>query len=495
MKINYFVIIIFISITLKISGQVQNASVDTSGAYQKKMERQKKRFDLIKSITYGGYEFIKPGNLRNGYSLKNDLWAGPTIDINGMFNFGFQQGYLTKQDSGKTINVKGYRMAGGFNFLMPILKYKSFNIVPQLGIGIYGNTALDPQKEYTNKSGTGAGFGFNLNLGVNAIIGPVKVCAKVYGGAGYAQNVSVFNFANITPALSISFSPQEFLMNPKIFSYKGMAVWRENYKSKTNTSFETKSEGNYDVTYEKTTTKETWDNVGGEKSTNISDVRPFLFIGPRVQTNLLNFDKGNFFPSIGANIGLRCGTFFINGIYDAGDFYFKKPEKNYDEKMGRLDGYFQNSKRYGVELGLDLVTYFKKKDFIDQSSFATRTSYFAIILKGGYFMQKNGVANFISDTANATLDHYFKKSGVLNSSETDVRQTPAQTNCFSLGVTASLGAIAFNYDYYWFQKNKPLSHSEFTLSYHYPIIRLFKAAYVFSKEYKYNRVKRQNIKK
>lgn len=298
-------------------------------------------------------------------------------------------------------------------------------------------------------------------------------------------------------------STQDFLLNPTIFSHTGMRQWRENYKSKTNISISKTTEnlGN-GISVEKTTTTRTttstWDEMQGiQTAAEIKDVRPFFFIGPRIQTNFRRLGDYALVPVYGLNAGFRCGTFYINGIFDKGDIYFREPYKR-NEKSGntnvnearrtRLDGYFTNSTRFGGEIGLDLITHFIRSGFVDQASFATKTSYYGFIIKVGYFQQNYGALTFFSDKAGAALDEYVISQGTnTQATYNDARLAPSSIKSYSVGATFSVGSIAFNYDFYYFKNNRPLSHNEFSISYHYPIIRLFKAANVFTKENRYKK--------
>lgn len=458
--------------------------------------------DIITSMTMVGLEAIAPTDLRYGQKLRNDYWMGPSVDLFGFINLGFQQGYYVKPDSGSTLYQRGRRYAFNLNLPMPVFRNRTFNLMPQIGLGLYSHEGTDP---YHAESGSGdGGFGFSLNAGLQVLLGPVKLGAKIYGQAGFNNPGSIFKGFTGVPAFSIGIRPVRNLLNPRVFSHRGMATWRENYRRSTSTHTETKEiyRDNFGNSLEQTTKttviKETWDQLYGEKDAQILDVQPFFFAGPRIQSSIVNMDQSPF-PSAGLMAGWRIGTLYLAGYYDQGNFYFKEEWKRPDpadpsnlkqNRIGRMDGCFKNSRRWGLEGGLELVTYFVKSQFVNQSSFIGRTSYYGLLLRGGYVRQKMGSLSFNSPDGAATLDQYLATpdyEGLKN----DVRKTPAEVSGANFGFSTTIGAAALNMDYFYFGKNKVLSHWEFSLSYHYPLARLLKSTYVLARQYQLNKKQRK----
>jgi hypothetical protein len=449
------------------------------------------RADLIKEWVFLGYEVSRPTKTMHDYSIVNGYFAGPSVDLLGIMNLNIQRGYFEKPDTNSTLYIKAYRYSANFNGPIPVFKFRNLNIVPFIGVGVYGHKAVDP---YTSDSGMGdEGFGFSANGGVSVIFGPIKLSGKCYAEAGYNPKGSIWKGAKIVPAISLTFAPSKIFLNPQNFSYRGMATWRENYKKDTRTS--TKSTTEYDSGVEITTTttttsvSETWDQVYGEKGASISDTQPFLFIGPRVGTSFLHFSKDKPLTTVGATLGFRYGTFYMAGNYDKGDFYFREPYERKDDgtasiterRAPRLDGFVTNSSRMGGEIGFDLVTFFVKSQFLDKSAFASKTSYYSLMVRFGYNRTTLGELEFNNDSASVFLDQYFLETGELQSKNTDVRMTDKTAEAYNIGMSGGVGAFVFNWDFYMHKNQKSLNHPEFTISYNFPIARLVKSIGMFAK--------------
>lgn len=442
------------------------------------------RLDFIKPLTFAGFDFAIPQNLRHGFEAQGGYFSGPSFDFWGMGHFSMLTGYFTKTDTSGVQRVRGQRFSGVMMIPFPVFKSHHLNIVPYVGIGVFSSKGSDPKIE---SSGDGGVFGFSLTPGVNTVIGPLKIGISYSLEGGYAQKGSIFKGLNAIPTLSIGLSTQSLIFNPTIFSHTGMRQWTENYRTTSRT------ESKIDITghrYSETTTTSSWDVMRGEQtSKQIKDIQPFFFIGPRIQTNFMHINTEAFVPTMGLMSGFRSGTFYMSAMIDRGSFYVKEPFKRdesttiYDYRE-RLDGYMENSYRVGGEIGLDLVTYFIKKGFESKSSFLNKTSFYAIIPRVGYYNQHNGNLVFYSDSASVAMDNYLAANGSVN----DIRLAPKNINCLGLGGTVTFGAIAFNYDFYAYKKYKTLNHYEFSFSYHLPIIRVFKAVNVF---FKANKLKRQ----
>jgi hypothetical protein len=508
MKTIYYTMLALMLTSINTQAQtttVQDADKNKQEKKEPKKDEAEERFKRIKSWTFAGFDVVVPQNLKYGYTVKQGYWAGPSGDLFGFAHYSILTGYFTKQDSGRTINVKGQRFAFSGNIPFPLFKSRHLNVIPYLGIGGFSNKGSDP---YIKSSGDGGGFGFTLNPGISVIVGPVKVGVSYSLDGGFAQKGSIIKGLNRIPTLSIGFSTQDLILNPTIFSHTGMKRWIENYRSSTTTTYTTKREHiggtTYaDVTYKTTKRESSWDEMRGVKtSAQIRDVRPFFFIGPRAQTNFMHINTSSIVPTYGVMSGFRCGTFYISAMYDKGNFYFKEPFKR-KETAGsndvkelskvRLDGYFNNSTRYGGEVGLDLVTYFIRSGFESQASFTKKTSYFGAIARIGYYKQTNGDVNFISDSGSVALNKYTATLGGASTTN-DVRLAPKSVESIAFGATVSFGAVAFNYDYYTYKNYKALAHSEFSLSYHLPIIRVVKAMNVYTKIHKRKKQERKLAK-
>ncbi|MBC7411874.1 MAG: hypothetical protein H7331_05405 [Bacteroidia bacterium] len=455
------------------------------------------RASIAKKMVYGGYEIIQPTNLRLGYTLHNNYMAGPTLEF-GYMSLNFAQGYCTYNDSDGTKIINTTRYGASFQLPLPLLKLKKINLVPTFGIGIFGQSGANEALAKGNIGGSG--FSLSVNGSLSALLGPIKLGVKLYAGAGYAPSHSVMKAIGIIPAISIGFSPQEFLMQPKLFSHRGMAQWTANFKSKTTTTVnkETINLGSgvsYDEITTKTETKSTWDVVTGEQSSSIKDVQPYFFIAPRACTNLFNYEKGYLVPNYGASIGFMVGALYIAGTYDRGNIAFKEPSKDtyFTKKVyhnTRLNGYLANSSRYGGELGLDLIHYFTFKNYITKTSQMDKaTSYYTLLVKGGYFIQNNGSVHFNNDSGLVVLNKYITKYNT--GKEYNVLNAGNNQKCILVGGALGIGSFVANYSYYWFTKSKVLSHGEFSLQYNIPIIRAINAMRMYGKSKRYDRSQRK----
>ncbi len=437
--------------------------------------------EFLKQFNFMVYEFIQQNKFRNGYGVKNLYWSGPMIEFMGRFNLSVLRGSYTKMISGKIYNSTGYRFGFGFDAPFPLFTKRGFNIIPSIGMGFAGQYGVDPNVPENPNFNFDVGLLAHLNAGVSVVVGPVKLGVKYRFETGYSSKRVISKATQMYPTLTVSFSPQLLLMNPRVFTHSGMATYVENYKKTT-------IEG-----YDKTTTIQTWDEISKMKDVKVNDVAPFFFIGPRVLTNFTTLSQTKFISSYGFNIGARAGGFYINGLYDKGSFYFKEPFKVKREigntklnevNRHRFDGYFNNSSRIGAEIGTDLVMHFIKSNYNNKSSFANKTSLFACILKIGYFQQKNGSIEFLSDSGSFALSKDLLQRNVTGV-QNDARLSEGKKlNALNFGLTLCYGAVAFNYDYYSFKNNRPLSHAEFSMSYHYPISRLIRAINVHSKSKK-----------
>lgn len=463
-----------------------------SDSLKRRNKGEYEKGEAMQSWNFGGIEIIAPRNLKHGYFVKNQFLTGPTLDLyGGLFKLSVLSGYYTNTDSipGKEINVKSNRFGATFNYPFPIIPSKKVNIVPHLGLGIFSQTGSHP---FMETKGDGGVFGFNVNSGISLIFGPIKASASYYLEAGYAENASINRVFHGFPSFSIALSPQVFLFNPQVFSHTGIKRWRENYISYTTTKDEYSSPGYIKRT---TTTHTSWSEMSAVRSAEIKDVRPFFFIGPRLQTGFSRMNQSAIIPTYGFNMGFRAGTFYVNGFLDKGKFYFREPFKR-DEASGksnvleaktpRLDGYLTGGSRIGAEIGLDLVTYFIKEGFDEKSAFYNKTSFYGIILKFGYSQQKFNGIQFFSDSGSTYLSNWMNINIVPGNQlgynfRGDIRTAPNKINNYNFGIVASIGAFVINYDYFMNESLKVLSHSEVSICYHYPIIRLVKAINVYTK--------------
>lgn len=453
--------------------------------------------DAMQSWNFGGAEFIAPRNLKHGYSVKNQFLSGPTVDLfGGIVKLSVLSGFYSNSDSlpGKELTVKSNRFSMSINYPFIIIPSKKFNLVPHIGLGIFSQSGAHP---FMKSTGDGNVFGFQANPGISLIVGPIKASACYYFEGGYAEKSTINRGLHGFPSFSIAFSPQVFLFNPQVFSHTGIKRWRENYSSYTVLSDKVYlPDGSVQA---KATTYTSWDEMSAVKTAEIKDVRPFFFVGPRLQTSFRRINQNAIIPTYGVNMGFRSGTFYVNGFYDKGSFYFREPfkrdetraENPTEAKVQRLDGYLTGGNRIGAEIGLDLVTYFIKKGYDEQSAFYNKTSYYGIILKFGYSQQTFTNTQFFADSGSTYLSNWMTTNIVPGNQQGykfrgDIRTAPRKSNSYNIGIVGSVGAFAINYDYFIHKKLNVMSHSEVSICYHYPISRFVKAIGVYRKTHRKN---------
>jgi hypothetical protein len=434
------------------------------------------------SSTYVGMEWLtnSPATT-NGFKVTQNLY-GPSIELMGTMSFGYLTGMAYHQDSAAFSRAR--LMYYDVHYAAPLLKTRVFNLRPELGFRFVSNQL---NSYFTDSEWDANGIGAGLYVGFNVNVGPVNAKVKYGGDAAFNLGNNSFKSATSYGSFTIGISPMMLFMNPKNFTSSGIVRNIENYKKTWNgRNYEFKK--NPDGTETRTTIdyyKESWTESYGVQDFRCRDVQPFLFVGPRAITNINLYPGDKKIASWGLNLGFRAGSLWMNGFYEKGDLPYKEPYKRntdfqnkHNNMRPRIDGAFANSTRYGLQAGLELVTFLQKKDFIYvDSKTALATSHFSIIPYAGYVVAQAGDL-FFYDAANGVAN---QKAYVLGNpgNENDIYTTGKDLAGLNLGIQVGIGAAAMNLERSYYKSNdvkQPLMGKwQFGFSYNIPIVRVFRA--------------------
>ncbi|MCF8428147.1 MAG: hypothetical protein K9H61_10755 [Bacteroidia bacterium] len=442
----------------------------------------KERSSIKHNSTYIGLETVfNQSKLNNGYITANKMY-GLSLEFMGSMAFGHLTGYALIPDSG--VHAKSSITYFDVHYSLPLLKTRGFNIRPEIGYRFVRNSLGN---FYATENGTTSGFGMGFTTGISANLGPAMVKLKYCGDASFNMGDNSFNKLNHYASLTVGFSPSNLLMNPKNFSFTGLAMHISDYKKKLiGTSYENvRKEMDGSVSYDKVKHYEvTYKENYGPQNFDCKDVQPFFWIGPRLSTNMSKYNLNNVLASGGVNLGFRYGSWFVNGFYEQGDLLFKEPYKrNYTSQdtagipNTRTDGAFSSSSKFGVQLGLDMVTWFQKKDYVYQySKLKSVTSHFSLIPYVGIGQAQSGNLYFYDPNGETALKNYLIQHP--NEAGIDVFVTPKDLTFLQFGLQVGMGAAAFNIEKNLFGMNAssyPLLNTwQLSFSYNLPIVRLFR---------------------
>ncbi len=446
---------------------------------QRKAEIKEQRRITTFSLTNIGMEVIQP-TFRNDFKL-DGFMSGPVMNYMGFMEIGFLRGTAVKENNHiVTAQASTYFM--GFKYNHILLRSRSLNFGPSLGLRFNLSTLKDPFiPETDSESNT---FGVGLYGGGFVKLGPVTISAKMHleGNINFNRGSS-FKGLSIYPSVGIAFSPMQILMNPTEFTHTAMAHWETDYETTVRKYQEYKGYGNvYDVT-EYTTT---WTDNYGNKTMSCKDMQPFFFIGPRIAASTTHFLKNNLISSYGANIGYRSGALFLNGFYEKSNIHFNEPftrstdtaALNSNVFAPRLDGEFSKSNKYGAQIGVELINWIQSKDFIYKESRVKKaTAFTSIILFAGYGRVNFGSLNFNSDSGRVAYESYLLQNpNSTSTSFENVLLTAKNSSFYNFGVQFGFGAIALNVEYSLYANSyKPMNNWNVGLSYNLPVIRMARA--------------------
>jgi hypothetical protein len=443
----------------------------------KAQENQSERQILRTNSTYLGMEYlITHPQTKNGFAMTHHMY-GLNVEFMGVMTIANLTGFAYIRDSNAHSKAKIQYI--DFHGSFPIFKWRAFNFRPEVGFRMT-RTSLNYFFKDHDWDANGLGAGMSAGLAVN--VGPTSVKLKYSADGLINLGRNSMNGLTHYASVTVGFSPMNLFMNPKNFTFTGLARHISDYK-KVKTGESVSYSSNYKTTT--TTYQTTWKENYGLQNFSCKDVQPYWWLGPRVLTNFSTFRKDQIVASLGANLGFRYGSLFANAFYEQGEIPFKEPFKRkydyqslYQARLGRMDGSFVNSSRYGFQLGMELVTWLQKKDFVYQySRLQSVTSHFSIIPFVAYGKANLGDIRFYDENGLENLEDYLEGNGSTNS--TDIRKVPKNLDYYGLGFQVGFGAIAFNVEKSWFRGSGsfyPLTSTWLvSMNYNIPVARVVRA--------------------
>ncbi|RYD83311.1 MAG: hypothetical protein EOP53_01225 [Sphingobacteriales bacterium] len=443
-----------------------------------------------KNMNSAGYEIGTP-QLKNG-AKSGGIWEGRYVDIAGILSFGYMKQMVSYQDSGKTLYTPGTYFYGGAQICYSLFKNNVFDIYPFWGAGIQYNKAQNGIRynaQNEDRAIETNALGGYLSGGVGVTVGPFTAKAKMTGIASIN-----FNKANEVkglqyfPSLTIGLKPGRILMNPYMFSAAGLH-YRSEVKDEKYTQVDpTHIQYSYTV---KTTFN--------EGSANVYDVRPYFFIAPAYNGSIIP-DQARPARNYGLQTGFRYGSLYMDANYMQGNFGFKDPIKRdgYVEKMdrnygaGRMDGAFINSSRYSFRLGLELITWAAKSNFIAYSDYNVSklkraTSYYAIIPNFSVGKMNLGKAQFTDSSGESTFNQYIAENSLVREEQTPFINGAGNLKnktYYTAGCMFILGTVSFDYDFYFLKvdSRKVNLANTWGVSWKLPVARIFRIGKVMRLE-------------
>lgn len=454
------------------------------------------RFNNVTKLTTAGFEISQP-TYNSGIKGVGYMY-GPRIQIAGIGEIGYSLGNAVTSDNKFYTKSSQYYM--GFQFPFLLLKKSNVNFGPIVGLRFMAHESVDPY--HIRDDFNEAGFGVAVPLGLMIKLGPINVSAKYHFQA-------VYNFSKGTalkgttayPSVSVAFSPMNLFMNPKDFSHTGLTSWMTNYNKELlgyKATYTTEGTA-YSAVY-----LESWTQHYGNHTEKATDVQPYFFIGPRANTNYTSFNKKKVVSGIGINMGFRRGLWFLNSFYEKSDVNFNEPVSRQSDSTSyrtpsnpyhskRTDGSFENSTRFGGQIGIELVNLGLGKKFIyaeDKRKMKRVTSHYYCAPFFGYGKVQLGKLKFNSDSSEIAYQSYLDSLPIAerNTVEKNIYLSPKSLDFYTIGVQAGIGAVAFNAEYNIYQKTyKKLNTINIGLALNIPIIRVgraMKAAVIMNKQKK-----------
>ncbi len=453
---------------------------------QQNQTKPKGRDAIREESTYLGFEYLvnQPAT-RNGFVM-NHTMHGINAEFLGIMTLGNLTGFGYLPDSGAYSRAK--MMYIDFHGSFPLFKTRWFNIRPEIGFRMVRNSM---NYYYTDNEMDANGLGAGLSAGASVHVGPALVKFKYMADGLVNLGGNSFKGLNHYGSVTVGLNPWNLFMNPKNFTFTGIRKYVTDYqKVQTGERVEFKKDG--DKEYKVTTKgyRETWNETYGPQDFSCKDVQPYWWIGPRLVSNFSRFEKDKLLAATGLNLGFRYGSLYMNAFYEQGDVSFNEPfKRNYDfqsayqGKIGRMDGVFSNSNRYGLQLGVELVTWFQKKDYIyEYSRLRSVTSHFALIPIFTYGKAKFGDIRFYESQGAANVDAFV---GGKPTAENDIRLTPKEMDLYGLGLQIGIGAVALNIEKSYYRANdafwKLPSTWLATLNFNVPVARIVRAVGAKSK--------------
>lgn len=480
--------------------QLANLNIFSGFAAPKKDTVAAKRWNnhmnrQFKDWLYAGVEAVNP-QLRYGYKA-TEPWVGPSfMFVGGMMQASFLRGMAEVQDadSGKTYRQRGSMTIIGFNIPIPILYKIGFELVPTIGFGFNFQALDDRRRRSKDEDMESNQFGFYVKPAVQMKIGPAVATLSYHVGIGanFTDKNAVAPFTHF-PALGLYLSSMPILMNPRDFTASGQRHYRDLVsveKVNSGMSYYKKVDETPDyIKYRKEAiywVKSTYSDRFENESIKVKDVKPFTYLGPRISSTYFTSNQLESATNVGANLGFRYGLWWMNAFAETGDVLVKSPEKPsrleqiYNSaSYPVLSGRFQNSVKFGGQLGIDLVVRAIKSDFkphygLEKETRAA-TSFTAIVPYVGYGQTRLGTFQYGENTTREDVEQFETLSNTVVFKPESFGKVNAFYN-FGLGI--HVGAFTFGMDYYYYPEAKKLNGRQIYAGLNLPIARIVRAAVV-----------------
>jgi photosystem II stability/assembly factor-like uncharacterized protein len=481
-----------------------------------KKPTEKRQRSLI-DVSNLGYEFANPFVKTGTNSV--GLWQGMYMDLNGVFSCGAYTGMASFQDGDRTVFTRGISAYIGAQLYLSKIKSKSLNLSPFYGGGLtvnrlQNNVKLMDSEFINNNQVVALGVGLYGSFGLAMIFGPVVVKAKIQANA--CANFSKANdlkALQIIPSITVGFKTGNKFLRPKEIISTGNHVHQEIASTtiigsntyKIYTVYYTPGIYNgYKVITEKTTTvpvlHHTYKDVYTAGSIRVTDVGKHFFLAPKLEGSLLS-SKNSFAKAYGIQAGFRVSRLLLEFSYSHGDIAMKDPIsrsgkevpignfelENENFYLAPMDGVFRNSNRVGMKLGLNVMYYKNKTNFVGNTTKDMQnlkkakkaTWVYGLVPTVGFGVMSLGDFKFTNENGENAFKNYISQqdSTDINSLENipfnyyGINGIVAnQTSYLTLGLNLFVGVVSLEYDLF-IVKGKTLNHT-FGVAVKFPIFRL-----------------------
>lgn len=451
----------------------------------------------FKDWLYVGVEGVNP-QLRYGYKA-TEPWFGPSfLMFGGMMEASFLRGTAEVQDadSGKSYKQLGNMTIVGFNIPIPLVYKRGFEFLPTIGFGFNFQSLDDRRKRSVDVDMDANQFGFYVKPSVLMKIGPAiaTVSYQVGIAANFTKRNAVAPFTHF-PSVGLYLSSMPILMNPRDFSASGKRHYRDLVSTErvnSGLTYWKKTEETPDyIRYKQESiywVKSTYSDRYENETIKVKDVKPFTYLGPRISSTYYIANQFETVTNVGANLGFRYGLWWMNGFAETGDILVKSPTKpdRLEEIYNSasypvLSGRYQNSMKFGGQLGIDLVVRAIKSDFkphygLEKETRAA-TSYTAIIPYIGYGKTLLGAFQYGGQTTPADIKEFEE----LSNTEVFKPESVGKSNVFyNFGMAMHVGAFQFGMDYHIYPDAKKLNSRQIFVGLNLPVARIIRAMSVRS---------------
>ena len=439
-----------------------------------------------------GVEMSHP-QFRYGWKAKGP-WFGPSVmGWSGLLSVNFQRGLAEVQDSGKVYQARGYSAQIGVRIPFWSLSYQGFNIIPNLGFNVAWQSLEDKRRTYVDDGSYDVTqMGVSFCPGIILKLGPVVASVSYTANIGYnISEKNAYSVINYYPSFGLYTTSLPLLMAPKDFSATGLRHYKElvdTWTENSGISYWKKTEETTDyVKYKKEQikwVKSTYADRYKKETVSCRDVRPFTYIGPRLNSTWFNGKQLEQATNMGVNAGFRYGMWWVNAFAETGKVYVKSPaladelfQVYHSASYPNLSGQFSNTK-FGAQVGIELLARalksdFKPFDYTQAKTIKSVTSFVGIIPFVGYGVTTLGSYTYNSPGGAADVADF--KQRVPSKSVFDPATVSGSQAFVNFGGCFHFGAAVLGMDWYYYPKAKSLNSRQIFLGLNIPVVRLVRA--------------------